>query len=103
MIKLNSYEENLEDKKDLVYHWLCTNEISYEEITTLYVSKIENERSYYLSTLCKSDVYVATLIDNKKKNIDYQIPFAIKYVLENKRMYGTKWYEELEKGENNED
>lgn len=44
------------------------------------------------STLAKSDVYVATLIDDKKKEINYQKPFAIKYMLDNKRLYGTEWY-----------
>lgn len=44
------------------------------------------------STLAKSDVYVTTLIDDKKKEINYQKPFAIKYMLDNKRLYGTEWY-----------
>lgn len=100
MIKLNDYEEHLKDKKELVYYWLCINEISYAEITTLYVSKIENEKNYYLDTLSKSDVYVSTLINNKKKDIEYQIPFAIKYMLKNGRLKGTKWFEELEKDNN---
>ena len=29
MIKLNEYEEHLKDKKELVYHWLYTKEITY--------------------------------------------------------------------------
>lgn len=95
MIKLNEYEEHLKDKKELVYYWLCNEEISYEEITTLYVTKIENERKYYLNTLSKSDTYVATLIDNRKKDMDYQRPFAIEYMLQNKRLEGTQWFENL--------
>lgn len=102
MIKLNVYEENLENKTDLVYYWLCNGDISFEDITVLYVKKIEVERNYLKDTLSKSDAYVSTLIDNKKKDMDYQRPFAIKYMLEHKRLYGTKWYEELEKGDSNE-
>ena len=31
-------------------------------------------------------------LDDKKKEINYQKPFAIKYMLDNKRLYGTEWY-----------
>lgn len=96
MIKLNEYEENLKDKKELVYHWLYTKEITYEEVTSMYVSQIELEREYYKNTLAKSDVYVSTLIDNKKKEIDRLRPFAIQYMIEHKRLQGSKWYDDLE-------
>ena len=95
MIKLNEYEEHLKDKKELVYHWLYTKEITYEEITNMYVSQIELERQYYKNTLAKSDVYVSTLIDNKKKEIDRLRPFAIQYMIEHKRLERSKWYEDL--------
>lgn len=85
-------EEMLEKKEDLIFLWLYKNEISFKEISEQYVAVLEMEREYYKSTLAKSDVYVATLIDGKKKEIDYQKPFAIKYMLDNKRLYGTKWY-----------
>ena len=95
MIKLNEYEEHLKDKKELVYHWLYTKEITYEEITNMYVSQIELEREYYKGTLAKSDVYIATFIDNKTKDMNKQRPFAIKYMIEHKRLQGSKWYDDL--------
>ena len=95
MIKLNEYEEHLKDKKELVYHWLYTKEITYEEITSMYVSQIELEREYYKNTLAKSDVYVSALIDDKKKEIDRLRPFAIQYMIEHKRLQGSEWYANL--------
>ena len=38
-----SLEEKLMTEKELVYSWLCNGRISYEEITTAYVRKIEEE------------------------------------------------------------
>ena len=95
MIKLTKEEEMLEKKEDLVFLWLYKNEISFKEISEQYVAVLEMEREYYKSTLAKSDVYVATLIDGKKKEIDYQRPFAIEYMLNNKRLDGTEWYYKL--------
>lgn len=95
MIKLTKQEELLEKKEDLVFLWLYKNEISFKEISEQYVAILEMEREYYKTTLAKSDVYVSTLIDGKEKEIDYQRPFAIKYMLNNKRMEGTKWFYNL--------
>ena len=38
---------------------------------------------------------VSALIDNKKKEIDRLRPFAIKYMIEHKRLQGSKWYDDL--------
>lgn len=102
MIKLTKQEELLEKKEDLVFLWLYKNEISFKEISEQYVAILEMEREYYKTTLAKSDVYVSTLIDGKKKEIDYQRPFAIKYMLDNKRLYGTEWYCKLKVLERND-
>lgn len=58
-----------------------------------YVKQLQEENKELKEQLEEGKgIELLNLDTDKKKGINYQKPFAIKYMLDNKRLYGTEWY-----------